>query len=141
DSKASILNLEDEVFLGRIRRGWSDKKILVADDVEANFLFLKAVLKETKAKILWAKNGEEAIALIHNQPDISLVLMDIRMPETDGYQAAKAIKEIAPSIPVIAQTAFTETEDQQKAIEAGCDDYIAKPISVVELLSIMSSLF
>jgi len=140
DRKANILNLEDDVFLGRIRRGWSDKTILVADDVEANFLFLKAVLKETKAKILWAKNGEEAIDMVRNQPDISLVLMDIRMPETDGYQAARAIKKISPTIPVIAQTAFTETEDQQKAIQAGCDDYIAKPISVVELLSIMNKL-
>ena len=140
DRKANIANLEDEVFLGRIRRGWSDKTILIADDVEANFLFLKAVLKETNAKILWAKNGEEAIAMVRNQPDISLVLMDIRMPETDGYQAARAIKEMSPTIPVIAQTAFTETEDQQKAILAGCDDYIAKPISVVELLSIMNKL-
>ncbi len=140
DRKASMLNLEDEVFLGRIRRDWSGKSILIADDVEANYLFLKAVLKETKAKVLWAKNGEEAISIIHDKPDISIVLMDIRMPETDGYQATKAIKAIAPSMPVIAQTAFSETEDYQKALDAGCADYITKPISVVELLSIMYKL-
>ncbi len=108
--------------------------------MEANYLFLKAVLKETKAKVLWAKNGEEAISLVQNNPVISIVLMDIRMPETDGYQAAKFIKEIAPAIPVIAQTAFSESEDQQKALDAGCVDYITKPISVVELLSIMYKL-
>lgn len=140
ERNASILNLEDEVFLGRIRRDWSEKVILVADDVEANYLFLKAVLKETKAKVLWAKNGEEAISLVQNNPGISIVLMDIRMPETDGYQATKFIKEIAPTIPVIAQTAFSESEDQKKALDAGCVDYITKPISVVELLSIMYKL-
>lgn len=141
EHKSWTLDLEDEEFLGRVKRDWSGKIILVADDVNANYLFLKAVLKETGSEILWARNGEEAIAVVRENPAISLVLMDIRMPETNGYEAAKSIKAIAPDIPIIAQTAFSETEDQQQAISAGCDDYITKPIRIVELLSIINKLF
>ncbi|MBU1368666.1 MAG: response regulator [Bacteroidetes bacterium] len=136
----SMVNLDEDYNYGRIKGDLSSKVFLIADDVKANYLFLKSVLKDTKTKILWAKNGSEAIEMVQNNPAISLVLMDIMMPQTDGYEAARKLKKIAPHIPIVAQTAFAETENQQAAFDAGCDDYITKPISVVELLSLINKL-
>ncbi len=131
---------DEAIRFGKINRDWSGLKFLIADDVKANYLFLKAVMKETGAQILWAQNGEEAISIAKQQANLSLVLMDIRMPETDGYEATKKIKALFPNLPVIAQTAFAETEDQKAALNAGCDDYITKPISITELLSVINKL-
>jgi PAS domain S-box-containing protein len=139
--KNLVLNNKDEVVrFGKINRDWSGLKFLIADDVKANYLFLKAVMKETGAQILWAQNGEEAISIAKQHADLSLVLMDIRMPEIDGYKATKKIKALFPRLPIIAQTAFAETENQKAALEAGCDDYITKPISITELLSVINKL-
>jgi len=132
---------EDEaVRFGKINKDWSGLKFLIADDVKANYLFLKAVMKDTAAQILWAQNGNEALNMAKQHPDLSLVLMDIRMPETDGYEATKNIKALFPKLPIIAQTAFAETEDQKAALNAGCDDYITKPVSITELLSVINKL-
>ena len=110
-------------------------KILIAEDVESNFLYLNAVLSKIKANIIWAKNGREAIELFKQHNDIDLILMDLQMPEMNGYEATKVIKSINPSIPVIAQTAFAMAEDRTKALNAGCDEYLAKPISSKDLLN------
>ena len=103
--------------------------ILVAEDDEPNFLFLKTLLKRRGYDVIWASNGNEAVSLCHDHPEISLVLMDIRMPEMDGLSATRLIKSAMPELPVIAVTAFAMSGDEQKAIEAGCDDYIPKPIN------------
>ena len=112
-------------------------KILIAEDVESNFLYLNAVLSKIKANIIWAKNGREAIELFKQHNDIDLILMDLQMPEMNGYEATKVIKSINPSIPVIAQTAFAMAEDRTKALNAGCDEYLAKPIRSKDLLNIV----
>lgn len=135
-----MLENDEIIRFGKIHKDWSGHKFLIADDVKANYLFLKAVMKDTSAKILWAKNGKEALDMVTKHKDISLVLMDIRMPEKDGYETTRQIKELFPSLPVIAQTAFAETEDQNAAIEAGCDEYLTKPISHLELLSLINKL-
>lgn len=122
---------------GRIVSDWSDKILLIVDDVEANYRFLKAVLRDTHALLLWAKNGEEAIKICRNNHSINLVLMDIRMPNIDGYKATQEIKSMFPALPVIAQTAFADEEDRHKALNAGCDDYITKPICLNELSSVI----
>lgn len=109
-------------------KNWSDKIILIADDVKDNYLFLKGVLIDTKALILWAKNGLEALTMCKNNIDIDIVLMDIRMPLMNGLDATKSIKLIRPKLPVIAQTAFSSQEDKDMCLSAGCDDYIIKPI-------------
>lgn len=134
------LENEESVRYGKINKNWSGFKFLVADDVKANYLFLKAVMKDTAAQILWAKNGTEAIEIVRRHTDLSLVLMDIRMPEKDGYEASRQIKQMNPGLPIIAQTAFAETENQNAALEAGCDEYITKPISLTELLSVINKL-
>lgn len=111
--------------------------ILIAEDVESNFLYLNAVLSKIDAKIFWAKNGVEAVEFCEKEEQIDLVLMDLQMPEMNGYEATAMIKKQYPGIPVIAQTAFAMTDDREKAIGAGCDDYLAKPIKSKDLLAIV----
>lgn len=117
---------------------WGSKLILIAEDEKANFRFLETVLKLTGAKIIWVQNGKEAIDKCHQNALIDLVLMDIKMPVMGGYDATKAIKKIRPELPIIAQTAFAMSGDKEKALEAGCTDYIAKPISPDNLISTVS---
>ncbi len=112
-------------------------KILIAEDVESNYLYLNAVLSKINAQIFWAKNGLEAVDIFNTQTDIDLILMDLQMPEMNGYEATQAIKTKNPDIPIIAQTAFAMSDDREKALEAGCDDYLAKPIKSKDLLNIV----
>lgn len=114
---------------------WERKKILIAEDEETNFLFIEAILEDTKAKILWAKSGIEVINQFKQNKDINLILMDIKMPEMDGLTAAKKIREIDPNVPIIAQTAYAMSEDKNKCLKAGCNDYLTKPINHRLLLS------
>ena len=90
--------------------------------------------------ILYAHNGQEAIDLAKLHPEINLVLMDIKMPLLNGYEATRQIKKLRPDLPVIAQTALHATEDREKAIQAGCDRFIKKPISKKELIMMMHEL-
>lgn len=108
--------------------------ILIVEDVESNYLYLNAVLTKLDVTIEWVKNGLEAVEFAKNNPDISLILMDLQMPEMNGYDATRAIKKIYPNMSIIAQTAFAMSDDRSKAIEAGCDDYLAKPIRSKDLL-------
>ena len=116
---------------------WSEKTILIAEDVESNYLFLEEVIKRTGATILWATNGQHAIDMF-TQNDIDLILMDIQMPLLNGFDATRAIKKIDPKVPVISQTAYAMAEDRGKSIAAGCDDYISKPIASQKLLSLIN---
>jgi len=106
---------------------WNGKTILIAEDEEINFLFLETLLLKTGVRVLHAWNGKQALEAFDNE-EIDLVLMDIKMPIMDGYDATRKIKELKPDIPVIAQTAYTLGDDKIKCIEAGCDDYLSKPI-------------
>jgi two-component system, cell cycle response regulator DivK len=126
----SILNIPD----------WTGKKILIVEDVETNMLFFKAALSRTGATLLWAMDGFESIAMCQNDPDISLVLMDLRMPNLDGFKATEAIKSFRPKLPIIAQTTYTEDVDTDRLFEAGCDDYLPKPIRFDELLNSIGKL-
>ncbi len=118
---------------------WSSKTILIAEDVESNFLFLEEVIKRTGATIIWAKNGKIAIDIFKEQKDkIDLILMDIQMPFINGFEATKVIKQEKPKLPIISQTAYAMAEDRIKSLAAGCDDYIAKPISSKKLLNLLA---
>ncbi len=117
---------------------WSDKIILIAEDENSNFELLKASLQRTKIKIVRAVDGEEAVNYVKNHNSVDLILMDIRMPKMNGYDATRHIKSIKPQIPVISITAFAMSEDENKSIEAGCDKYISKPIRPSILLDILS---
>lgn len=110
------------------------KTILIAEDEEINFLYLEESLKDFNYTILRAYDGMEAIEYVQNTPDIDLVLMDIKMPNMDGYKAFEEIKKIRPELPVIAQTAYAMLSDREMAMKAGFKDYLAKPIKTSSLL-------
>jgi CheY-like chemotaxis protein len=110
--------------------------ILIAEDVESNFLYLKAVLSKLNATIFWAKNGLEAVEICENN-SIDLIFMDLQMPEMNGYEATEILKKKFPALPIVAQTAFAMSDDREKALDAGCDDYLAKPIKSKDLLSVV----
>jgi CheY-like chemotaxis protein len=107
-----------------------EESILIAEDEETNYLFLAELLSDKKYKILHARNGEEAIKLCNDNKDIVLILMDLKMPILDGFEATKEIKKIMPDVKIIAQTAYAMKNDKEKAIQSGCDDYISKPIDI-----------
>ncbi|WP_298546319.1 transporter substrate-binding domain-containing protein [uncultured Aquimarina sp.] len=105
--------------------------VLIAEDGEINFLFLKTVLTKMidfEFVIYRAKNGKEAVEICEDNDKIDLVLMDIKMPVMDGYDATKRIKKMRPDLPVVAQTAYSTEEDIERALAAGCDDFVAKPV-------------
>jgi two-component system cell cycle response regulator DivK len=114
---------------------WTGKKILIVEDVETNMLFFKAALSRTGAILLWAMDGYESIAICRKDPEIKLVLMDLRMPNLDGFQATEAIKAFRPDLPVIAQTTYTDDVDTGRLFKSGCDDYLPKPIRLEDLFS------
>lgn len=110
------------------------KTLLIAEDIEASFELLKIMLRKQNLNVLWAQNGMEAIDLFKKNGNIDLILMDINMPEMNGFDATKAIKLLDPEVPIIAQTAYAIAGDKEKSIKAGCDDYISKPIKKEELI-------
>lgn len=115
---------------------WDNKTILIAEDEEGNFKYLKHLLSKTNATILRASNGQEAVDIAEKN-DVDLILMDIRMPVMNGFEATKAIKKLNKNIPIIAQTAFTYQNNEKVSLNSGCDAYIAKPIGKQQLLKAM----
>lgn len=116
------------------RPDWRGKVFLVVEDEDHNFAYINEILKKTRATIIRAINGIKAIELV-KQESIDLILMDIKLPEMDGFKATVEIKKIKPSIPIIAQTAFAMENEKIACLKAGCDDYIVKPFHPSKLLS------
>ncbi len=108
---------------------WQDIKILIVEDIQMNFIVLKEFLRDTKAVIIPAKTGNQALDAFKKHPDINIVLLDIRLPDISGYDVAKRIKEKNSKIPIIAETAYTHGSDQVEAYKAGCDSILLKPIN------------
>ena len=120
-----------------LNQNWGDKVILVVEDVDTNKIFFDAALRRTNAKILWAKDGQEAVEMFKAN-DIDLVLMDLQLPIMDGYTATREIKKIDSKVPIIAQTAHVMSGEREKCLEAGCDDYLSKPIRLQILIDTLS---
>lgn len=112
-------------------------KVLIAEDDETSVFLLTEVLKSMSREFLVVKTGLQAIDACRSHPDIDVILMDIRMPEMDGYEAIRRIRNFNPNVYIIAQTAHGLTGDREKALEAGADEYIAKPIPKADLLNIL----
>lgn len=108
---------------------WQDKTIVIAEDVEANYKLLYSYLSNTKATIIWAKNGEQAVQLVEQKPNIDLILMDINMPVMNGHEALKELQDRGYRMPVIAQTAYATEEQHDEILNLGYSDYILKPIT------------
>jgi CheY-like chemotaxis protein len=116
---------------------WPGKKVLIVDDVYEVYKLISVYLRSTKIEYLYAKNGVEAIELVNQNSDIDIVLLDIQLPDIDGYQVVKKIKSLRKNLPVIAQTAFALSDDKEKTLSAGFDDYTTKPIYKQTLFEIM----
>lgn len=115
---------------------WKNKVVMVVEDELVNFYYLSELLRNSGLVLINAKSGEEAIEYCQNNEKIELVLMDIHLPKMSGYEATKKIKSFKKNLPIIAQTALFLKDEKKKAIKAGCDGYISKPIDVEELYAI-----
>lgn len=112
-------------------------KILIAEDEDVADEYLTIILRKSSKEILHAKSGEDTIKLCRKNPDLDLILMDIKMPGMDGYEATREIRKFNTDVTIIAQTAYALAGDREKALAAGCDDYVSKPIKQNELLEII----
>jgi PAS domain S-box-containing protein len=119
---------------------FNDKTFLIVEDDEQNSDYLKEILSESGANILQSPTGKEAIAIVKSRP-IDLILMDIRLPDMSGYTAICEILNFNPKSKIIAQTAYASNEERQKSLDAGCCEYISKPIIETKLTTIISKIF
>jgi len=118
----------------------SGMKILVAEDIESNYLLIKNILRNHQVQLIWVKNGIEAVDFFLNNNEADLVLMDVGMPKLNGYEATKQIKLIRSEIPIIIQTGHAMTGEKEKCMNFGADDYISKPINQADLLQKINQL-
>ncbi len=113
---------------------WSGKTILIVEDNETSNIYFEAALRKTQAVLIWAKNGLDAVEMVKNNTQVDLILMDINMPKLDGIEATRIIKGINPEIVIVVQTAFILSGEERMCQEAGCDEFITKPIRLKYLL-------
>ena len=115
------------------------RTVLIVDDDIRNIYALTSVLEHSRMKVLFAQDGRKSIEELGANPDIDIVLMDIMMPEMDGYQAMREIRknERFQSLPIVALTAKAMKGDRERCIEAGASDYIPKPVDTERLLSLL----
>ena len=106
---------------------------MIAEDDEASIQLLAVYLEKLKDEIIVVTSGLDAVEAVRNKPDIDLVLMDIKMPGLNGYEATRLIREFNSAVIIIAETAYALSGDREKALEADCNDYIAKPIKKNQL--------
>ncbi len=102
--------------------------VLVAEDDKTSFVYLETILSKVGFNLINTENGEDTIQALKSNDEIAIILMDIKMPGMNGLEATRQIRSFNKSIPIIAQTAHAFIEDRNKAINAGCNEYITKPI-------------
>ncbi len=113
------------------------KKILIVEDIQSNFILLNKLLDETGCTITHARTGEEAIKVFNEQPDFDLILMDLRLADMDGIEITRNIRSKSTKVVIVAQTAYSSGVKVNSSINAGCNDFITKPISRVDLYNIL----
>ncbi len=135
--------VESSPYLKIVREAmrWDEKTILIVEDNHANWEFFKAVLAKTGASLVRASTGQEALDYAASSDPLDLILMDIQMPDINGYEATKQIRRMHSNLPIIAQTAYAMPNDRERSLAAGCDDYLPKPIKPEDLLSIIKKYF
>jgi len=117
----------------------ADKKVLIVDDDFRNIFALTSALERFQMEVIHAENGSDGIAMLQTHPDVDIVLMDIMMPEMDGYETLQSIRQMSQfaTLPMIALTAKAMKGDREKCLEAGATDYITKPVAIEQLLSML----
>jgi len=120
------------------QKNWQNHSLLIAEDEDSNFKYLQIVLRQTQIQIHRARNGLEVLQLLEDHPGIDLILMDIKMPEMDGLEATRKIRTFNNDIPIVALTAYAMSDDREISLEAGCNDYISKPVRRSRIFSVLS---
>ena len=118
---------------------WNKKQILVVEDDESSAFLLGEILRETGATVNYSTDGEAAVDFMRRHPETDLILMDVLLPEMDGFTATREIKTFASKVKIIAQTAYAFSVDHQQARNAGCDAFLTKPLVPAVLLDKMDS--
>jgi PAS domain S-box-containing protein len=113
--------------------------ILIAEDDNISYAYLSKILQSERIELIKAVNGLEAVKHCHDRPDISLILMDIKMPEMDGYEATRQILTFRPGLPIVALTAYAFAEDRENARKSGCVDYLSKPLNKAALMKVLTA--
>ena len=131
-TKDDSLENEEESILPEYN--WKNKVILIVEDDEINYKFLEAVLQDTQAQILQTDSGTKAVELCKSISKIDIILMDLKLPDINGFEATRQIREFNKTIPIIAQTAFVLENEKERCLQAGCNDQIIKPIEIEKLL-------
>ena len=134
-NEANVVSQDDES--DQIRK----LKILIAEDDETSDLLITAILKKNNHEVIHVNTGDQAVEACRNSSGFDLILMDIRMPGMDGYEATRQIRQFNKNVIIIAQTAYGLSGDRENAINSGCNDYVAKPIDKYELLRLMQKYF
>lgn len=117
----------------------NQRHVLVVDDAETNRELLRLILEDSGAKIWTCENGKEAVDLLIRKKDFDIVLMDMQMPVLDGYNATKQLRNLKIDLPIIALTANSMKDDDTKCLNAGCTDYLSKPVDMAELIQKISA--
>lgn len=112
----------------RLKYKWYDKRILIVEDIKVNHMLIDRILRKTRAEVLWAMDGQKAVEMVKENDDIDMILMDIRLPVMNGYDATREIRKIRSDVPIIAQTAYVMEDEKHKVLEVGCNDLITKPL-------------
>lgn len=136
-----ILTVKDIVSTEGEENNMRNLKILIAEDDETSEKLISIIVNEFCTEVLKAKTGKEAVEICHKNSDINLILMDIQMPDMNGYEAIRQIRQFNKEVIIVAQTAFGLIGDREKSIEAGCNEYIAKPIIKDKLLALIQTHF
>ena len=124
-----------------VMQDWSGKTLLIVEDDPTSLEYMKEIIRPTGASMILKENGRQALEAFGENPSIDLVLVDIRLPDINGVEITQRIKEKNPAIPIIAQTAYAMGEDRNKCLQAGCDDYISKPLDVNGFIEIIHRYF
>jgi two-component system cell cycle response regulator DivK len=126
---------------GKFEYNFSGRTILVVEDTLMSFTLLKTILSKVRADVVHAADGAAAIEMCRESDRFDVVIMDLQMPGISGLDATRAIKEIRPELPVIAATANTFDDEEKSCREAGCDEFITKPLKFERLFEIIQNLF
>ena len=141
-SRSKVDNVTNNEFLTQMKENQMNQlKILIAEDDVSSEKLMSIVVRKFAKEIILVETGTEAVEACRSNPDIDLILMDIQMPEMDGYEATRQIREFNTRVVIVAQTAYALSGEKEKAVEAGCNDYISKPIRKDNLMELIQKYF
>jgi len=137
----SIEYQKNEITAGKAAHPTKKIKVLIVEDDESSAMFISILLRKHSKETLTAQNGLEALEIYRNNTDIDLIMMDMKMPVMNGFEATRQIRQLNKNVVIIAQTAYDLIGDREKAIDAGCNDYISKPVNINLLMELLGRYF